>query len=402
MSVVAHTTIDQWEWWRSALAGRIGPISESNPQSGFYRHFKGVPVAIWRADDTIHCLMDGTVVITDLVDIGRVWLESAKSAITKDLYDHRVAAGHWPTGRAAVAVTEPAATEPAAASTTAAAGETPTVEAALMVERTPAAVGPGHNVAGDLTGFKAMRAEILEQVAEVAAWQRKTKIETKPHADRAHDWGAEMTALARKADKAREAEKAPIWAELKAIEERWQGIIKPASASASALEQAAQAWGRAEAARLHAIAEAKRKEEWERAQAAARKAAEEEATRRAAEAAARRAAAPEHDPETGEVFESEPVTQAPAPEMVLDLPLPAAPPPKVMLGSGASGNRRAVKEPPATATVLDLMAAAQHFAKVEQPELVALIQKLAGNAAKSRVLIPGVRFSWQSKAEVGQ
>lgn len=390
---------DQWTWWREALAGTIGLLNESNPQSGFYRHFKGLPVAIWREGETVICLMDGTVSLTDPVDIGKVWLESAKRPITKEIYDQRVAAGHWPTGRAAVAVAEPAATEPAAASTTAAAGEPTAAEEAPRVESAPVEVGPGHNVAGDLTGFAAMRAEILEQVSEVAAWQRKTKIESKPQADRAHDWSVELTALARKADKAREAEKAPIWAELKAIEERWQGIIKPATASAAALEQSAQAWGRAEAARLHAIAEAKRKEEWERAQAAARKSAEEEAAKRAAEAAARRATAPEHDPETGEVVEPEPATPDPVPEMVLDLPLPAAPPPKVMLGSGASGNRRAVKEPPATATVLDLMAAAQHFAKVEQPELVALIQKLADKAAKSRALIPGVRFSWQNKTE---
>src|SRR5262249_28989846 len=96
----------------------------------------------------------------------------------------------------------------------------------------------------------------------------------------------------------------------------------------------------------------------------------------------------------------EPVLAHTDPEPVL----PTAPPPPVvvpvkaeLVGTGA--RRSGVREPIATATILDLEAAAAHFAKMRHPDMVALIQKLANAAARSRarVTVPGCKMSWENE-----
>jgi hypothetical protein len=84
----------------------------------------------------------------------------------------------------------------------------------------------------------------------------------------------------------------------------------------------------------------------------------------------------------------------------LDLPMPPAPivvTPKILVGT--TGNRRGAGSAAATATIVDLAAAAEHLAIIEHSELIALVQKCADRAAKAKASMPGIRMSWEPGAQ---
>lgn len=341
----------RYDWWRAALKGTIGPVQEAHPQAGFYRHYMGPPVAIWYDGETVMMLLDGEPV-EDAVKRGKVWLQVVKGAVTKAAYDERVKTGSWPSDLP----------------------ELPSQ--AVKTEETEAARGPGDN-SGDLDTYQRMRAEILGDVADAEAFFAKNKITDKPLADKAEDWGARLVKSSREAEKARLAENEPLRRQIEENDKKWKAISGPALVRGEQLRAAAAAWGKAEVARIQ--------KEREAAAEAVRKAREAQAA---------------HDAD-GVVPEPEP---EPEPELLLPPPPPVAPPPKLMLGTGASGNRRSVKTAaPETATITDLVAAASFFAKQQHPELLALVQKLADRAIKARAEIPGIRFSWQqAKTEAAE
>lgn len=356
---------NQWTWWRAALDGSIGPIMESKPESGYYRHFIGAGVAIWRDGENILMLLDGAP-IDDHVQQGKVWLQVARNPVRFADYDARMKNGSWPSSLP----------------------EVPTV--AQKTEDTPAAErGPGDN-SGDLDEYQRMRAEILGDADEAAAWLHRTKIATKPDADKAHDWGQRLSKAAKSADKARLAANEPLRRQIEENDKKWHAIIGPARERSAVLIKAAEDFGKAEVARIQKEqAEAARKK-WEAEQAELKRKREEEAAARAAAAAAQG-----EQPDADGVLPPEPVQELP----LAPPPPPVAPPPKLMLGTGTEGNRRSVRtKAPETATIVDLAAAAQFFAAQQHPELVALIQKLADRAIKARAKVPGIRFSWEQPA----
>jgi hypothetical protein len=71
--------------------------------------------------------------------------------------------------------------------------------------------------------------------------------------------------------------------------------------------------------------------------------------------------------------------------------------PKIMIGT--TGNRRSAKAGPATATIVNLEAAALFYARQKNPDLIKLVQKLADKAAKAGAAVDGVRMSFQEAAE---
>lgn len=371
---------DQWDWWRAARKGVIGPVQEARPQSGYYRHYIGSPVAIWRdaatfasnPDDysSVIMLLDDEPV-DDPVKRGKVWLQVVKGAVTKAAYDERVKTGNWPTDLP----------------------ELPSQ--AVKTEETEAARGPGDN-SGDLDTYQRMRAEILGDVAEAEAFFAKNKITDKTLADKAEDWGARLVKSSREAEKARLAENEPLRKKIEENDKKWRAISGPALVRGEQLRAAAAAWGKAEVARIQKEREDEQRKQWEAEQLRLRQ--EREAAAEAARKAREAQAA--HDAD-GVVPEPEP---EPEPELLLPPPPPVAPPPKLMLGTGTSGNRRSVKTAaPETATITDLVAAASFFAKQSHPELLALVQKLADRAIKARAEIPGIRFSWQqAKTEAAE
>lgn len=358
---------NQWTWWRAALEGTIGPVMEAKPESGYYRHFIGTAVGIWREGDKIAMLLDG-VPIEDTVQQGKVWLQVARNPVSFADYSARMGTGAWPS------------TLP----------ELPT--AAQKTEDTPAAErGPGDN-SGDLGTYERMRRDVLGDAEEAAAWQHRTPIKDKPAADKAMDWGQRLTKAAKAANEARLAENEPLRRQIEENDKKWNAIIGPARERGAALTKAAEDWGKAEVARIQKEKADEARKKWEAEQAELRRQREE-----AAEAARKARAAQAEQPDGDGVLPPEP-----EPEQELPLappPPPVAPPPKLMLGTGSEGNRRSAKvSAPETATITDIKAAAAFYAGQDHPELVALIQKLANRAIKARATIPGIRFSWEQPA----
>lgn len=367
----------QFDWWRAAKNGSFGPMQEANPQSGYYRHYIGTAVAIWRDGGNLIMWMNGEPV-DDPIQRGKVWLQVARHPVDKKDYDARIATGEWPSALPEI---------PSAAQKT------------EVTEQAPAVAGPGDN-SKDLDTYQRMRAEILGDVAEAEAFFAKNAIADKALADKATDWGDRLVKSAKQADDARLAENAPLRRQIEENDKKWQGIIGPARVRGAALRTNAEAWGKAEIARLQKEAAAEAQRKWEAEQAELRRqrdlAREAEQKRRAEELAKADA--------DGVLPEPDPI---PAPEPELPLappPPPVAPPPKLMLGSGTSGNRRSVKTAaPETASIVDLKAAAGFYASQNHPDLIALIQKLADRAIKARAEIPGIRFSWQTpKSEAAE
>lgn len=359
---------NEWAYYFAALRGHFGPIQEANPQTGYYRHYTGAAVAVWREAGTVLMLF-GADEVTDTVDQGRIWLSCAKKPVSHDHYVLKTTTGLWP-GLPDALAAKVVAADAAATATDGPNGEAP---------------GAGHNSA-DLDTFAKMRAELTEEVSESIAFYARHPLKTKDDADRAQDWGDRIDKAAKAADKARLAETEPLRQQIDEINGRWNALINPAKRQAVELRNLAQQWGRAEAARLRKIAEDEARNKWEAEQTEIKR-------RRDEEVAARKGAAPAHA--DGEM---------PADDG-LGFDLPTAPPPpivttpKVMLGSGAAGNRRSVKtEPGKVAVIVDLAKAAAFLVEQKHPDLIALVQKLADKGAKANMPMPGTELVAKGEA----
>jgi hypothetical protein len=95
---------DQWEWWRNALEGRVAPIVEDEPQTGFYRvrrrnkHTGEVTFSAvaYRYEDGQLCCNDGGNEITDYVKARDLWTYASKDPITHEVYANVMAGNPWP------------------------------------------------------------------------------------------------------------------------------------------------------------------------------------------------------------------------------------------------------------------------------------------------------------------
>lgn len=213
-----------------ALKGNILPITEGDPQPGYYRRRFAkdgpwVPVAFWRdvRSAALVCSLNG--VKADPVEH---WISAAKHAVTRDVWMKAVSDGVWPD-------------EPE--------------------------FGIGHN-----SGSEASELENLKEAVEsTERYLRALKVETKTDADKAANTKTLLSKAIKAADEARRREKIPLEEQLKAIDERYQDWLRRGTAAAKACTQAYEGWLKAEEARRRKAAE----EEAERR----RKAAEAEAER---------------------------------------------------------------------------------------------------------------------------
>lgn len=360
---------DQWDWWRAALEGKIGPVREAEPQSGFFRHYIGTPVAIWRDGDVLTVLLDGDVV-EGRPQQCKVWLQVAKGAVSKAAYDARVASGEWPSDAPEIA--PPASVKAEVA------------EAATETSASERTVGPGDN-SGDLDEYTRMRTEVLGDVAEARAYYARNKIENKDAADRAMDWSTRLVKAAREADKARLRENEPLRKQIAENDAKWKAISDEAAVVGRHLESLATEWGRAEAARLQKEAADRARAEQERLREEARK------QREAAEAAEReRRAEAGGDHDADGVVLADPPQDDPEPMLLPPVVVEA---PKVMLGSGRAGNRRGVTADSGTRKVpviTDLEAAAKFLAETRNKDLIDLVLRVGGKVAKAGGTFPGV------------
>lgn len=309
------------------LAGEKVAIHDGEARAGYYRlrrhrEAKWLPVCIFPDPETGQLVAR---VGPDMADVSETWLYCSKNPVGRAAALHAFDTGRWP-------------------------------------DEAPAPLGDNNPPSDD--PLEAITRELEAEAERVNAWVAENH-EGASAANMAANWLVQLRALEKKTVSAFEVEKAPILAEQKRVDSRWRPAKELAAAIKRKMDEAYQAIGRKEQARLRAIAEAKAKEE-----------AEKRRQELEAEQAKLRALAAEHNL---------PVDEVPAPP---EVPVEVAVP-RVAFG-GAVGNRIHVRTPSNTACVEDWHKVAVHYSG--SSKIRELLQKLANADAKNGVTIPGARI----------
>lgn len=319
------TDTNDWSGWRSLLKGEKIDVDPNTPFTGYYRTRRGrggpfVPVAYWRDQSgNLVCTIDGKVIDEDKA-IER-WPYCVKNPISHEWFVAVSDGGAWP-------------------------------DIDSVVDEQIA--GAGHNN-GPTDEAEVLREQIEAASAGVGEYSKITDDST---AAKAQSLRSRLLDLHRTADKTREAEKKPHLEAGKAVDAKWQPLVKKAKEAADTVARAMSAF-ETEKARIAREAEAAR-------QAAIRE--QEEAARKAAEAGK---PAPK------------PAALPPAPEPVAATPI-----------KGAYGRAASVKVVK-VATVTD-QDAVYRFMR-ERPEVAELLTSLAQRAVNAGHEVPGVSIEEQRK-----
>lgn len=241
VGAVASQVVDRWSWWRAALAGNIGPIHDGDAQQGYYRVRNQAggfdPVAIFypEGSDELVAYRSNREVRPD-----EIWTFACRNPVSFDAYQQAVSGGGWH-------------------------DDDPTVAAQI----TPAPPGVGDN-----SGAVDEAEILLDQIeaAKKGAGAYKTITDDATLA-KAQSLRSRLNELSGEADKKREALKRPHLEAGKAIDTKWQPLVKSAKQAADDIRAAMATW---ETKKLNDQREAERKAEQDRlaAQEAARKAVE--------------------------------------------------------------------------------------------------------------------------------
>jgi len=326
IGALAQNIVDVWGWWRAALKdpraiGRSLPVHDGDPQQGYFRvrYAKDKPfepVAIWFEDGQWLAYRSGREVRAE-----DIWTSCCRHPVTYEAYNDAVEGKGWPDDDAVVA-------------------------------KQVAPPAPGDNSAA-IDPVE----EIADQIASALAGKDAyAKIADDETAAKALSLRNRLNELSNKADKIREEAKAPHLAAGKAVDAKWQPLVKKAKAGADEVKGAIAAW---ETEKL------RRQREIERQQAEELRRQEE--ARRAVEAAGEASVA-----ERGPV-----ATIAPAP---VAAPTPIQP----TYGKAASVSVKLV-----VTEVTDWQALATYM--LAHPDLQALLRQLAQRALDAgRTNIPGI------------
>lgn len=245
-----HVQIDEWYFWREAIAARRGVETErGNPRSGYYR-LKDEAIAFWREDGEVVCWRSGTQwaapTKADAVDELFGWC--APHPISFEDFTHFQQHGRWPDQIA------------------------------------PVEVSP------DLPPHERADAELTAQREAMAAWVKEIgKIATQEHATKAGNFADAFAKIEKASDEARKAEKEPHLEAGRAVDAKWQPIVKRAAELKAWAKKSTEPFLIAEKARIAA-------EEKAAAEARAKAAREAEEARRRAEATGAPPTAPEPPP----------------------------------------------------------------------------------------------------------
>jgi len=221
---------DLYNWWREALAGRIGEIHADHLQCGFYKKKRSSGgwqrVAIWHDSHapeskdgylTYHVTVDGKAVEENYKN--DVWLRCAEFPITEDLFRKIEAGEEWP-------------------------DEIP---------------GIGHNAPPASDDLSELQDQIDSAVAAVDDYKEITSDDQN---DQAANLRTRLLNLSKKADKLRTDEKAPHLAASKEVDAKWNPLKLAAEAAAKFLRGPLTSYMRVqEAARLKEASEAAAKNE---------------------------------------------------------------------------------------------------------------------------------------------
>jgi hypothetical protein len=219
--------VDDLTFWRAALAGAGVPVHENDPQPGYWRMRAGrggpwLPVAIWRAaDGLLKALRDGQP-----AEAQDLWTWCCQNPVAYETYR---------------AVAEEGLPWPEAVD-----------------------VGPGHNQGppigeGDREEDGGRLALIDLAIADLqqraTAWLADVgAIASQAEADKAATFAERFARLEREAEETRVAEKAPVLAQGRAIDEAWKPLIAAAAAGKRQMKEALTPFLLAEAQKREAAA----------------------------------------------------------------------------------------------------------------------------------------------------
>lgn len=329
--------MDQWQWWRDALAGKPAPIVESEPRPGYYKMRDGksgpwLPVAIWEKDGALVCR------VADKVrDAHDVWTWCAGNPVAKDAAKQAFDTGSWP-------------------------GDVPQI--------------------GDNSGTLSLIEEIDDAAAQALSWLTTAGVTDKVTADMAANYRARMLDLSKRADKQRETERRPHDDAAKAVQAKWKPYVDKAADAAVRLRDALSKFLAAEEAKARKAAEEAARIENEKRMAEYKRQQEEQ--RKAHEAALKAAA---------EARTNEP---PPPPPPEPELPGFVAPEPVKLQAGGQRGKKASLR----TITRYELADFEAALAHVKNsPDVRAAVEKVAFAQARAGATVPGVS-SYEEKVAV--
>jgi hypothetical protein len=231
-----------WAWWQEALAGRIGPMHESEPQQGYYRtRVKNGPweaVAIWFDDDKWNAMRGERVV--DAIDI---WGFCRVHPITYEAYTKAIDGAGW--------------------------------------DDEPPVAPVGHNLPDD--PFEALKLEYESEKEMVDAFL-KSPITTQADADKSSIWAKRLASISTKATQLHKVEKQPALDESRRVDNKWRDLKEEPDLLSKKLKRHLDAFLQEEARkeRERQVAARAEADRIQREAEAAQRAAEKEADRQAA------------------------------------------------------------------------------------------------------------------------
>lgn len=209
---LAGKVVDRWSWWRAALAnpreiGRSLPVHDGDPQQGYFRvrYAKDKafePVAIWFEDGQWLAYRSGREVRAE-----DIWTSCCRHPVEYQAYLDATEGKGWPDDDAAVAkqVQPPAPGD------------------------NSAAIDPAEEIADQIE-------------SALAGKDAYAKITDDATASKALSLRNRLNELSNKADKIREEAKAPHLAAGKAVDAKWQPLVKKAKSGADEVKAAIAAW----------------------------------------------------------------------------------------------------------------------------------------------------------------
>lgn len=217
--------MDQFQWWREALAGKAGPINANEPKSGYFKMRQGkdgpwLPVVIWEKDGALVCRAGDR-----MRDPHDVWTYCAGNPVAKEAAKQAFDTGSWP-------------------------GDVPQI--------------------GDNSGTLSLPEEIDDATAQALQWLTTSGVTDAVTADMAANYRARLLDLSKQADKQRETEKRPHDEAAKAVQAKWKPYVDKAADAAVRLRDALSRFLAAEEAKARKAAEEaarieneKRRLQWE-------------------------------------------------------------------------------------------------------------------------------------------
>lgn len=261
IGALALKIVDPWAWWRGALAnpsdiGKILPVHDGDPQQGYYRVRYGKdkpfePVAIWKDEGGKWLAYRAG----REVDAEGIWTSCCRHPVTYEAYNAAIEGRGWPDDDNVVS----SQVSPSIGDNSGSVDETETLK---------------DQIGSALEGVKS-----YEKIVDDATAAKALSLRNR------------LNELSGQAEKIRVKEKEPHLEAGKAVDAKWQPLVKSAKAGADKVRDAIGAW---ETEKL----QAERKRQAEIAAEQARISAEQAAREQPSDGDVMEAPAPAHPAET--------------------------------------------------------------------------------------------------------